>query len=144
MAPWTVPNRTHPWVGVVTASAAWSMTRDPWRKTLTMSPRWKRPTSVNCCLSSSVVAALKNHKTKLEWNTIQITRGSLMKVFIQVTCLSGKRRDWRNFQLQGKYHRPKFQSQPSNWGCYHEPSDTTTSKFNYHRYSCLVSSLDIL
>lgn len=56
--PLTVPKSTEPCVGVE-VSPRFCMTREPWQKTLTNSPRWKRPTSWRCCRSSSVVAALK-------------------------------------------------------------------------------------
>lgn len=57
--PLTVPKRTDPWVGVE-VSPKFCMTRDPWQKTLTNSPRWDNPTSCRCCRSSSVVAALES------------------------------------------------------------------------------------
>lgn len=56
--PLTVPKSTEPCVGVE-VSPRFCMTREPWQKTLTNSPRWKSPTSCRCCRSSSVVAALK-------------------------------------------------------------------------------------
>lgn len=58
MAPLTVPNKTHPCVGV-DDSPTCCITRDPCLKTLTMSPRWNWPTSCICWRSSSVVAALQ-------------------------------------------------------------------------------------
>lgn len=57
--PLTVPKSTDPWVGVE-VSPKFCMTRDPWQKTLTNSPRWDNPTSCRCCRSSSVVAALQS------------------------------------------------------------------------------------
>lgn len=57
--PLTVPKSTDPWVGVE-VSPRFCMTRDPWQKTLTNSPRWDNPTSCRCCRSSSVVAALES------------------------------------------------------------------------------------
>ena len=58
IAPWTVPYNILPecWVD---ESPRFSMTKDPWRKTFIISPTWICPTSVICCLSSSVEAALK-------------------------------------------------------------------------------------
>ena len=90
MAPWTVPKRTQPWVGVVTVSAAWSITSDPCLNTLTISPKWKRPTSVNCCLSSSVVAALKKKKstTKNQINQNSYRNPKQMKNLLENDLLS--------------------------------------------------------
>lgn len=56
--PLTVPKSTEPCVGVE-VSPRFCITREPWQKTLTNSPKWKSPTSWRCCRSSSVVAALQ-------------------------------------------------------------------------------------
>ena len=55
--PLTVPKSMQSWVGVE-LSPRFCSTSEPWRKTFTISPRWKPPTCCRCCRPSSVVAAL--------------------------------------------------------------------------------------
>lgn len=67
--PLTVPKSTEPWVGVE-LSPRFCKTRDPCENTLTNSPRWNKPTSCRCCLSSSVVAALVDRQSLYNYSRV--------------------------------------------------------------------------
>ena len=91
IAPWTVPYKILPEC-CVEESPRFSMTRDPWRNTLIISPTWICPTSVICWRSSSVDAALEICKIQKQIREIDL--------FDFTSFFWKSKKNWGNFFLK--------------------------------------------